>query len=197
MFRTVGRARTALVGVAVVLAAGCVTAFSPATIRDEIVRQRGEDPRRAFEVTLGRFTTLLLRQIAAGDGEDVPFEGLAGLELAVFEVAAGDGPALDVTRIPVRGWEPLLRLADETRSGMVLVRTGRRSWRVPGREASPVADLVVVGSGPQQVVYARLWGRLDPGLPDALGGVLREDGAAGVRRLLSGLAAGGDEGGER
>lgn len=196
MVRTVGKARTLLVCVVAVMAAGCATAFSPAMIRDEIVRQRGENPRRAFEVTLGRFTTLLFRQLAGGDGEEVPFEGLAGLELAVFEVEAGDGPALDVTRIRVRGWEPLLRLADGARSGMVLVRGGRGAWRASARDAPRIADLVVVGSGPRQVVYARLWGSLEPGLPRALGDVLRDDGPAGVRRVLSGLAASGGAGPE-
>ncbi|GAB4373459.1 MAG: hypothetical protein Kow0062_10550 [Acidobacteriota bacterium] len=179
---------------AVALLAGCATAFSPELIRGEIVRQTGHDPRRAFEVNLGRFTTLLLRQALVTDEGDVPFEGLAGLELAVFEIDPDrGGPALDVTRIPVRGWEPLVRLVDERRSGTVLIRAGRR-WRAAASAPSPLRELVVVGSGRRQVVYARLWGSLDPRVPEALGDVLREQGPEGIRRALSGLAASAPDG---
>ena len=181
--------RTAAVcGIAAVLAlAGCATAFSPQMVREEIVRQRGEDPRRAFELTLGRFTTLLVKQVLAGEEGELPVAGLAGLELAVFETSPQEAPALDVTRIAVRGWEPLLRLHDETRSGMVLVRGSTRA-SADGTGQARVADLVVVGSGAEQVVYARLWGSLDPDLPSALGNVLRDEGTEGIRGLLSRLA---------
>ena len=170
--------------VALLFLAGCATAFSPEMIRGEIVRQSGENPRRAFEVNLGRFTTLLLRQALATPEGEVPFAGLTGLELAVFEIETPrDGPVIDVTRIPVRGWEPVVRVLDRGRSGMVLVRGARRGDEPAGRRY--VADLVVVGSGPGQVVYARLRGNLDPRVPGALGDVLREDGTAGIRRALS------------
>jgi hypothetical protein len=171
---------------ALLVGASCATPFSPQMIRNEILRQRGEDPRQAFELTLGRFTTLLIKQALAGESGEIPFAGLAGLELAVYELAQDTGPVLDVTMIPVRGWEPLLRMHNETRSGMVLVQgnTVRSSFG----ERPRVADLVIVGSGSRQVVYARLWGSLDPELPGVMGDVLRDEGAEGVRSVLSRLA---------
>lgn len=180
----------ALVLAALVLTAGCATAFSPQLVRDEIVRQQGKDPREAFELNLGRFTTLLLKQALTSEEGKVPFAGLSGLELAVFDAPSERGPAIDVTRIPVRGWEPIIRLNNENRSGMVLVRGGRSARRGEAGRAR-VADLVVVGSGTHQVIYARLWGSLDPDLPSSLGDVLREEGVDGVRGVLSNLAGEG------
>ncbi|NJN63727.1 MAG: hypothetical protein HC882_01825 [Acidobacteria bacterium] len=84
----------------------------------------------------------------------MPFAGLAGLQLAVYDVPGETGPAIDVTKIAVRGWEPVMRAHDPSRSGMVLIR-GSQSSR-DGR--ARVSDLVVVGAGATQVVYARLWG---------------------------------------
>lgn len=171
------------------LLAGCATSFSPRSVREEILRQTGQDPRRALEIELGRLTTGLIQQAFAGESGDVPFAGLAGLELAVFEIDADEGPVLDVTRIAVRGWESPVKLHDESRSGMVLVRGTTRTNEF-GEEVPRLADLVVMGSGPSQVVYARLRGQLDPELPQALGQVIREDGAEGLRRLLNALTGG-------
>jgi hypothetical protein len=61
-------------------------------IRDELESQSGRDPLTAFELNLGRFTTLLIKS------------------------------ALDVTRIGVRGWEQVVRFLDQQRSGMVLIK---------------------------------------------------------------------------
>ncbi len=171
---------------ALLVTAGCATSFSPEMVRNEIVRQQGKNPREAFELNLGRFTTLLIKQALAGEDGEIPFKGLSGLELAVFDAPVESGPALDVTQIPVRGWEALIRLHNESRSGMVLVRGGSSLLGTSDTKAR-IADLVVVGSGSHQVVYARLWGSLDPDLPTALGDVLREDGAEGVRSVLSRL----------
>lgn len=170
---------------------GCATRFSPDTIRDEIVRQRGgEDPLGVFELNLGRFTTMLLRSAIAGDGGEVPFAGVRELQLAVFESPGDGGPALDATRIPVRGWEPVVRAVDGRRSGLVLVRQGTiPRWSGRGVRSS-IGDLVIVASGPERVVYARLRGGLDPELPTALGELLRTGGPDELRRVLTELVEG-------
>ncbi|UCF69302.1 MAG: hypothetical protein JSV80_08520 [Acidobacteriota bacterium] len=157
---------------------GCATSFSPEMIRAEIVRQRGEDPLSVFEFTLGRFTTLLLQGVLAVEGEqELPFAGLQELQLAVYEAPSDAGPALDVTLIPVRGWERVVQIHDASRSGTILVRSA----------GADVADLVVVGASARQVVYGRLSGRLSRELPAALGEVLREGGPDEVRRVLTKL----------
>ncbi|MEM9553527.1 MAG: hypothetical protein AAGC60_04660 [Acidobacteriota bacterium] len=166
----------ALLGL-LVLSTGCATRFSPELIRQEIVTQQGADPRSAFELTLGRFTTHLIKTAMAGEDGELPFAGLGSLELAVYEAPTPDGPVIDVTRIPVVGWEPVLRLTDPGRSGMVLIQPrGER-----------IGDLVLVGAGTERVVYARLTGTLDPGLPSALGDVLRDGGPEEVQRVLTQL----------
>ncbi len=160
------------------LAVSCATNFSPEMMRTEIQAQRGMDPLKAFELDLGRFTTLIIKTALAGEDGELPFAGLTSLQVAVYELPAESGPALDVTRIAVTGWERVIRAHDEQRSGMVLIR--------PKGEA--VGDLVVVGAGPEKVIYARLRGTLRKELPAALGDVLREGGPDEVQRVLSQLA---------
>ena len=155
----------------------CATRFSPELVRQEIVTQRGTDPLSAFELDLGRFTTLLLKSALAGEDGELPFAGLGSLQLAVYEAASDRGPVIDVTRIKVVGWDPVLRFTDEQYSGMVLIQPrGQR-----------IADLVIIGAGTQKVVYARLDGDLNPDLPGALSEVMRSGGPEAIQRLLSQL----------
>lgn len=155
----------------------CATQFSPELVRQEIVTQRGADPLSAFELNLGRFTTLLLKSALAGEDGELPFAGLGSLQLAVYEAPSDRGPVIDVNRIEVVGWDPVLRFTDETYSGMVLIQPrGQR-----------IADLVVVGAGTNKVVYARLDGDLDPSLPGALSEVMRSGGPEEIQRVLAQL----------
>lgn len=152
----------------------CATNFTPELIRKEIVRQSGEDPLAAFELDLGRFTTTLLKSALAGEDGELPFAGLTSLQIAVYKVPNSSGPAIDVTRIKVTGWDQVVRANNPERSGMVLIRP----------KSDVVGDLVVVGAGPEKVVYARLRGKLSKDLPGALGEVLQEGGPDEVQRVL-------------
>ncbi len=171
------RLRTVCLLAATLPLASCATNFTPELIRQEIAQQRGVDPLSAFELELGRFTTLLIKSALAGEDGELPFAGLDSLHIAVYRAPTESGPAIDVTRIVVRGWEQVVRLHDPRRSGLLLIR--------PRRDA--VGDLVVVGAGPDKVVYARLRGTLDRSLPRRLGDVLREGGPDEVQRVLSQL----------
>lgn len=167
-----------LLTVSTLVLTSCATQFSPELVRQEIIAQQGTDPLSAFELNLGQFTTLLIKSALAGEGADegeLPFAGLGSLQLAMFEAPSDRGPVIDVSRIEVVGWEPVLRFTDQDSSGMVLIQPrGER-----------IADLVVVGAGTQKVVYARLDGDLDPSLPEALGDVMRSGGAEEIQRLLA------------
>lgn len=164
------------------LAPGCATHFSAQAVRTEIVRQTGESPQSVFEVNLGRVTMALVRQVLAGSSSNgtLPLAGLTGLELAVYglpgTVLAGER-ALDLTAMPVRGWEPTLRFAKEGRSGVVLVRA-------PGES---IGDLVLLAAGEKNVLYARLQGTLSPELPAALGEAIQSGGTEAVQRELMSL----------
>lgn len=171
--------------VIVLLTSGCATRFSPDTIRDEIERQRGQDPLSVFELNLGRFSTLLLKQALATTDGELPLAGLDRIQLAVFEVDIEDRPAIDVTQIGIRGWETVLRMHDPDRSAMILIRGDDES----------VGDLVVVGAGRSRVVYGRLSGTLSAELPAAVGDALREGGPEEVKRIFMQLGEGSIESG--
>ena len=158
----------------------CATNFTPELVRQEIVTQRGVDPLAAFELDLGYFTTQLIKSALAGEDGELPFAGLDSLQLAVYEAPAESGPALDVSRFVFTGWDQVLRVHDPDKSGMVLVRP----------RSDSIGDLVVVGAGPQKVVYARLTGRLSRELPVALGDVLRRGGPEELQQVLSRLGEG-------
>lgn len=164
------------------LAQGCATRFSPELIRDEIAQQRGTAPLSVFELNLGRFTTLLVRSALTEDSTDdaIPFAGLQQLQLAVYETSSAIDPAIDITQIPVRGWEPVVRLHNEQHSGVLLIRS----------EQDAIADLVIVAASREGVVYARLIGRLSRELPTALGEILNQQGPEGIRRLMGELTEG-------
>ena len=169
------------------LASGCATRFSPEGIRREITLQRGQDPLGVFELSLGRFTTLLIKSALAGENGDLPFAGLREIELAVYEAPTEQGPAIDVTRIAFRGWESVIRAHDESRSALVLIRSGGfRRWGAAEDDAT-IGDLVVVGAGRRKVVYARLRGSLSARLPSALGDALRQGGPTELQRVLTNL----------
>ena len=161
--------------------AACATSFSPATIRNEIARQSGQDPQRVFEFTLGPTTMSLARAVlggAAKDGAGLPLAGLDALELAVYDAPAGAG--VDFTRMPITGWEPVVKTRDGARSALVLVR---------GEQGDTIGDLVLVAGGDRQVLYARLRGTLSRRLPEALAEAVRTGGTEGVKDELMSLTA--------
>ena len=159
--------------------AGCYTAFSPAVIRGEIARQTGEDPRSVFELSLGRPTMALAKAVLASSAPEgsLPLEGVAAFELAVYEVP-GNPDDLDFTRMPLRGWEPVVKFREGPKSAFVLVRYSEEY----------IGDLVVVAGGAERVVYARVRGRLSRDLPEALGRSVRSEGPEAIKRELMSLS---------
>lgn len=180
------RVQSVLAVLLCLLAAGCAARFSSEIVREEIVRQRGVEPLGVFEVNLGRFSTLMLKSLVIDPERRSPFAGLTGLQVAVYEAPSESGPAIDVTRFDVRGWEPVLRMHDSTRSALLLVR-----GRGERRAQIVLEDLVVVGAGGRNVIYARLEGSLPADLPSMLGDVLREGGPEALRKTLADVAEGG------
>jgi hypothetical protein len=147
-------------------------------IRNEIARQTGQDPRGVFELSLGRPTMAIARAVLAGASPEghLPLEGLSSFELAVYEVPVR-GADLDFTRMPVRGWEPVVRFREGQKSAFVLVRASEEF----------IGDLVVVAGGAEQVLYARIRGHLSPELPDALGRTVKSGDAEAIQRELMSL----------
>ena len=167
------------------LVTGCAARFSPDVVRDEIVRQRGVDPVSQFELDLGRLTTTLLRRALSTDRESGPFPGLRQVQVSLYEVPASDGPALDVTQFDIRGWEPMIRAKDPDRSIMILIQGD--VIETDEGDVGEVDDLVLIGAGERLVVYGRLRGTLQPGVPARLQDMFTEGGPQRVADMLSSL----------
>ena len=120
----------------------------------------------------------MVQAVLAGGrtGGSLPLAGLTGFDLAFYEVPAPgpQGTSLDFTKMAVRGWEPVVRTKQPGRSALVLVREG----------GSTIEDLVVLGAGSSNAIYARLRGTLSPELPRALGDAFQSRGAEGLRDEL-------------
>lgn len=180
------RAGSAMIlsALAVLSFAGCATSFSAPAVRAEITRQTGSQPREAFEVYAGPVTMAVVRKVlGAQAGSDVSLPGsrITSFEIAVYELgqkSAAGAPTIDLTLMPVRGWEPSLRYRTEDRSGMVLIRTSGDS----------VADLVVLASDRDGVTYGRLRGSLSKELPAALGKVMQDGGTDAIKDTLESMA---------
>lgn len=170
-----------LLAPALVLSAGltgCVTAFSPEVIRGEIARQTGQDPQGVFELSLGRPTMALAKAVLANSAPEgpLPLSGVDAFEIATYDTPAG--AELDFTRMPLRGWEPLVTFREGPRSAFVIVRGS----------VDAIGDLVVVAAGEQRVVYARVRGRLSPALPGAIERAVRAEGPEAVQQELMSLS---------
>jgi hypothetical protein len=167
-----------LVTVLVLALAGCATSFSPERVRSEIAAQTGTDPQYLFEIQLGRVTMRMVQTVLAGgrSGGPLPLAGLTGFDLAFYEVPAASpqGASLDFTKMAIRGWEPVVRTKQPGRSALVLVREG----------GSTIDDLVLLGAGSSNAIYARLRGTQSPELPRALGNAFESRGPEGLRDEL-------------
>jgi hypothetical protein len=162
---------------AVLLGAACYRPFSPEIVRKEIVRQTGAEPGASFEFKLGGATMRLAKAVVSrAAGEPIRFGGLARVDLAVFEVPPGK--EVDFGKLRLWGWDRVIQTRKEGRSLLVLVRTDGKN----------LGDLVLVAQGEGQVLYGRLKGQLDPGLPTALRRALESTGLTGLKEHL--LSAG-------
>jgi hypothetical protein len=120
----------------------------------------------------------MVQTVLAGgrSGGPLPLAGLTGFDLAFYEVPAASpqGASLDFTKMAIRGWEPVVRTKQPGRSALVLVREG----------GSTIDDLVLLGAGSSNAIYARLRGTQSPELPRALGNAFESRGPEGLRDEL-------------
>lgn len=168
--------RIAVVVAAVLCVTACAANLSPRDVRDEIVRQTGEPPATGLELKLGRLLMATTRA-AAPAGEGLPLQGLRALEIGFYSL----GPATDLARLDLSamrpyGWDSAVRWMGPKSAALVLVR--------PKRESRPIGDLVLVASGEQKVLYARLTGQMARTLPEQLRRAIERGGPETVHREL-------------
>jgi hypothetical protein len=169
----------------VVLAVGalaCAATIDAATVREQLVRQTGRVPAGEFEWNLGLTARLAMGALGTKPAEVFAIRGLTGLEVALYDLdpaAPGAGTPLDLAAIDRRGWETVVRFRDARSSALVVIQPA----------GDRIGELVLVGSGRNQVLYARLKGLLDPSLPEALGNSVVTQGPAATKDALVGAVA--------
>jgi len=163
-----------------VFASGCAATFSPQGWRREITRQTGAKPWTTFEFNLDESTMQFAKTVASKfAGEEVRFGGLDRIDLAVFKLP--EERRLDLEKVNRRGWSKFIGTQTENSDLMILVRTNGET----------LSDLVVIAQGSEQLLYGRLKGRLNPGLPSTMENVLRSGGFQGLKDYL--LSAAGEK----
>ena len=173
----------ALVALLAAATLACAARLDAATIRDELVRQTGRPPVKEFEWNLGLTARLAMRALGTKPEDVLRIEGLTGLEVALYDAdpaGLAEGAPLDLSALDRRGWETVVRYRDPRSSALVVVRpSGER-----------IRELVLVGAGRNQVVFAKLEGRLDPGLPAELEKAVRTEGPEATKDKLVEATAG-------
>ncbi len=158
--------------------ASCVTYRGPRGVEEAIEREIGADLDREFGLKLGWTSTRVVAALVRDGAEDDPLDlgGLTGLGVAVFGVPEGARPPrrIDGRRLGLRGWETVLDVRDEGEQVLLLAR---------GR-GGEIRDALVVAYDGEEVVLARLRGRLDRIVDRMLEGA-EADGARGARRAAS------------
>jgi hypothetical protein len=178
--RGVGEA--AIAAALALVALGCASTIDAATVREELVRQTGRVPVGEFEWNLGLTARLALGALGTKPADVLAIPGLTGLEVALYDLdpaAPGAGAPLDLSAIDRRGWETVVRFRDARSSALVVIQPA----------GDRIGELVLVGSGGSQVLFARLTGLLDPGLPEELGDSIAKQGPAATKDALVGAAA--------
>jgi hypothetical protein len=162
-------------------ALGCAATIDAATVREELVRQTGRPPVGEFEWNLGLTARLAMGALGTKPEDVLAIRGLEGLEVALYDLDPA-GPAaaapLDLAAIDRRGWETVVRFRDARSSALVVIQPA----------GDRIGELVLVGSGQNQVLYAKLRGLLDPSLPEALGNSVVTQGPAATKDALVGAA---------
>ncbi len=167
---------------ALVLAStACVGYRGPREIQDLVAERGGDRVERELGLSLGRVSTALIRGVIRlggddGDPDAAVLEGVAGLQVAIYDVSGGDGSRrpVDLSRLERRGWETIARVRDRGEQTLIQARADGDSMR----------ELVVVSVDDDEVVYVRLKGHLDKAVGRMMQESVAKHGAKSVTESL-------------
>jgi hypothetical protein len=151
-----------------------MTYRGPRGVEDALQHALGADLHRESGIKLGPLSTKFVASIV--DDDELPFHDLTRVGIVVFDVGARNGRTprpLTAADLGFGGWTTLVDARDDGGQALILVKQAQGA----------IHDMMLVAADDDEVVVARLSGRLDRIIASAIEGA-KESGAGGVRRAV-------------
>jgi len=170
-----GKAQWIVLGVVAALASGCMTYRGPHGVEAALERKLGVELHRELGIKLGPLSTKFAASFVGNDDE-FGLSGMTRVGVAVFEVVAWNGAAalpIEPRDIAGSGWTTVLESRDDGEQVLLLVKT----------RGDSIHDMMLLAVDSDEVVVARLTGRLDELVAKTMNGA-NLAGASGARAAV-------------
>jgi Domain of unknown function (DUF4252) len=172
-----GIVRGAAAAALILSCAGCFAYRGPRGVEASLEDSLGVELRRDFGVKLGFLSTKFAVSFIGRDDDDLDFHDLTSIGVAVFERGAANGRTprrIEPGDLGLKGFSTMLRSSDGDDQVLLLVKPSNGTIR----------EMVLLAVDEDEVVVARLTGRLDELIEKAIRETKR-NGAAGARAAMS------------
>ena len=169
------RARGMALGALMALTTGCMTYRGPYGVEAALERKLGVELHRELGIKLGPISTNFAASFVGHD-DDLDLHDLSRVSAVIFDVGASTGFAprpIEPVDLGAKGWTTMLASRDGDEQVLLLVKP----------EGGTIHDMMVLAVDGDEVVLARLTGRLDGLIAKAMDGA-EHDGAHGARAAV-------------
>ena len=142
-----------VLGALMALASGCMTYRGPRGVEDTLERSLGVELHRDFGIKLGPISTKFAASFVGHDDE-FDLHDMTRVGVAVFEVGARNGRSprpIEAKDLGGAGWSTMLDSRSDGDQVLLLVKS----------RGDSIHDLLLLAADDEEVVVARLTGRLD------------------------------------
>jgi hypothetical protein len=157
--------------------AGCFAYRGPHGVERSLEHSLGVELRRDFGVKLGFLSTKFAASFIARDDDSLDYDDLTSIGVAIFERGATNGRTprrIEPGDLGLKGFSTMVRTSDGDDQVLLLVKPSNGTIR----------EMVLLAVDEDEVVVARLTGRLDELIEKAIRETKR-DGAKGARASVS------------
>ena len=157
--------------------AGCLAYRGPRGVEASLEHSLGFELRRDFGVKLGFLSTKFAVSFIGQDDDDLDLHDVTSIGFAVFERGAANGRTprrIEPGDLGLKGFSTMLRSSDGDEQVLLLAKPSNGTIR----------EMVLLAVDTDEVVFARLTGRLDELIEKAIRNTER-DGAKGARATVS------------
>lgn len=161
----------------IVSCAGCFAYRGPRGVEDSLEHSLGVELKRDFGVKLGFLSTKFAASFIGRDDDDLDFDDVTSIGVAIYERGATNGRTprrIEPGDLGLKGFSTVVRSSDGDEQVLLLVKPLN----------GPIREMVVLAVDADEVVFARLTGRLDEFITKAIDETNR-NGARGARKSVS------------